>query len=106
MVCLDIHSNPPSSSDEEGSANKENMQYAVLSCTRQLVEKSEEVLQVIAADRENTLGDIQAVRDSLQSVQAEQKKIALMLEKVVAGGSVNGPESRKQKVNRKVSVST
>jgi len=39
-------------------------------------------------------------------VQAEQKKIALMLEKVVAGGSVNGPESRKQKVNREVSVST
>jgi len=44
MACLDIHSNPPSSSDE-GSANKENLQYAVMSCTRQLV-KSEEVLQV------------------------------------------------------------
>ena len=54
---------------------KENMQYAVLSCTRQLVEKSEEVLQVIAADQENTQGDIQEVKNSLQSVQAEQKKI-------------------------------
>ena len=62
--------------------------------------------EVITADRVNTQGDIQAVRDSLQSVQAEQKKIALMLEKVVAGGNVNGPESRKQKVNREVSVST
>ena len=83
------------------------MQYAVLSCTRQLVEKSEEVLQVIAADQENTQGDIQEVKNSLQSVQAEQKKIALMLEKVVAGGD-SGSQTRnsKQKVNREVSVST
>jgi len=78
-----------------------------MSCTRQLVEKSRKYCKFnIAADRQNTLGDIQVVRDSFQSVQAEQKKIALMLEKVVAGGSVNGPESRKQKVNREVSVST
>ena len=110
MASLDIHSGPFSSDEfEEGGADtcKENMQYAVLSCTRQLVEKSEEVLQVIAADQENTQGDIQEVKTSLQSVQAEQKKIALMLEKVVAGGG-SGSQTRnsKQKVNREVSVST
>ena len=65
----------PFSSDEGGEADKENMQYAVPSCTRQLVEKSEEVLQVIAAYRENTQGDIQEVKNSLQSVQAEQTKV-------------------------------
>ena len=109
MASLDIHSGPFSSDEfEEGGADtcKENMQYAILSCARQLVEKSE-VLQVIAADQENTQGDIQEVKNSLQSVQAEQKKFALMLEKVVAGGG-SGSQTRnsKQKVNREVSVST
>ncbi len=43
------------------------MQYAVLSSTRALVERSEEVLQVITADRENAQGDIQTVKESIQA---------------------------------------
>ncbi len=50
-------------SDEEGDVLKENMQYAVLSSTRALVEWSKEVLQVITADRENAQGDIQTVKN-------------------------------------------
>ena len=90
------------SNDEEGGPDKENMQYAVLSSTRALVEKSEEVLQVIAADRENTQGDIQSLKESLQSIQAAQK-INQMLEKATPGGG-GASSSRNQKVNREVSV--
>ena len=49
----------PFSSDEEGGADKENMQYAVLSCTRLLVEKSEEVLQVLLLT--GSLGTLRAI---------------------------------------------
>lgn len=93
---------PPDSSDEERDADEERMQYAVLSSTRALVEKSDEVLQAIAADRESTQGDLQSVKDTLQSMQATQKKISQLLEKAAtttASGSSQG-----KKVNREVSV--
>ena len=98
-----MDSNELFSNDEEGGPDKENMQYAVLSSTRALVEKSDEVLQVIAADRENTQGDIQSLKESLQSIQAAQKKITQMLEKATPGGG-GASSSRNQKVNREVSV--
>ncbi len=107
MAGMDAGSEPLFSSEEEGDLLKENMQYAVLSSTRALVERSEEVLQVITADRENAQGDIQTVKESIQSIQAEQKKIAHMLEKVAAGGGPQGSQTRlRPKVNREVSVSS
>ena len=90
----DINSDPLFSIDGEGELDKENLHFAVLSSTWALVERSKEVLQVIAADRENAQGDIQTVKESIQCMQAEQKKITQILEKQFPV-ALSRPEDRK-----------
>jgi hypothetical protein len=98
-----LFSDHDDSDEEQRGAYKENMQYAVLSATQALVDKSEQVLRVITNERENAQSEIDGVKQSLKAIQVEQKKILQMLETTCAAEGSRGQQKRK--VKKDVSVS-